>query len=56
MYIIYIDENGEEVYNGKYERIIMDGRTDDGITFLCDDERLTVPYNFEIITEEYYKG
>jgi len=55
MYIVYID-NGEENCKGLYDHIVMDGRTDDSIIFLCDGERIEVPYNFEIITEAYYKG
>ena len=56
MYIVYVDDNGEENYKGLYQHITVDGRTDDGIIFLCDGERIEVPFNFEIITEEYYKG
>ena len=61
MYIVFINNNGEEEFNGLYERVCEDSRTDESITFLCtkkdgEQEYITTPYAFELITEAYYKG
>ena len=55
MYLIFVDTNGEENILGAFDKIAVDGRTDDGITFLCEKdgetERVNVPFSFEIWSE-----
>lgn len=60
MYLIFVDTNGEENILGAFDKIAVDGRTDDGITFLCEKdgetERVTAPFSFEIVSESFYNA